>query len=147
MSKWHNRFMALADHVSTWTKDPNKGVGAVIVDDKHRVLGIGYNGFPRGVKDLPERYADRELKHDLVCHAERNALDNYPAPVDSCTMYASYFPCSECAKSIAQRGITTVISRVPDMDSEHATRFKWDITHLIFKEAGIRVLYYVVEEY
>lgn len=141
MTNWNKRFMALAEHVATWSKDPSKGVGAIIADDLNRVKGIGYNGFPRGVADTQERYADRATKLGLVCHAERNALDNTTHSVEGHTMYATYFPCAECAKSIKQRGITTIVTREPDMESVHNKEFRWDISKIIFEESGVEVIY------
>lgn len=134
MTDWDERFLSLADHVSQWSKDPRTKVGAVIVDQKKRVITLAYNGFPRGVEDTPERYDDRPTKHLFVAHAERNALDNSPMSVEGCTLYVPLVPCSECAKSIIQRGITRVVSYVPDREGEN---FNWDITEIMFAEAGV----------
>ena len=140
MSKWSDRFLALAEHVAEWSYDPSTKVGAVIVDSKNRVVSMGYNGFPRGIKDLPERYNDREQKHLFVCHAERNALDNAPHSVEGCTMYVPLLPCNECAKSIIQNGIVKVVTYKPTRKDT----FNWDVTRLMFKEAG--VLLYEIEK-
>lgn len=134
MSKWSQRFMALAEHVATWSKDPSTQVGCVIVDKSNRVVSLGFNGFPRGVKDDALRYADRETKLLFVAHAERNALDNAPLSVEGCTLYSPLLPCNECAKSIIQKGIKKVISYEPEVDKEH---FHWDVTRKMFKEAGV----------
>lgn len=136
VSKWSNRFLALAEHVAEWSQDPSTKVGAVIVDDKKRVVSIGYNGFPRGIKDLPERYTNRDTKHLFVSHAERNAIDNTPISVEGCTMYALLLPCNECAKSIIQSGIKRVITYKPTRED----KFNWDITRIMFQEAGV-ILY------
>jgi len=134
MSKWDRRFLDLADHVSQWSKDPSTKVGAVIVDEKKRVVSVGYNGFPRGVVDDEERYYDRATKLLFVAHAERNALDNAPLMVEGCTMYVPLLPCSECAKSIIQKGIARVVTYKV---KRNGTGFNWDITLKMFKEAGI----------
>ena len=136
MADWDKRFLELADHVAQWSKDPRTKVGAVIVDEKKRVVSVGYNGFPRGVDDNEHRYEDREIKHLFVAHAERNALDNAPMPVDGFTLYSPLLPCSECAKSIIQNGITRVVSREPKRDG---TGFNWHITLKMFQEAGINL--------
>ncbi len=50
------------------TTDPSTQVGACIVDPEQKIVGIGYNGFPRGCSDddLPwARTADNEL--DTKC--------------------------------------------------------------------------------
>jgi len=43
--------MAVAFLSAERSKDPNKQVGACIVDGRQVILGIGYNGFPRGCSD------------------------------------------------------------------------------------------------
>lgn len=133
MANWSQRFLDLAEHVAEWSHDPNTKVGAVIVDSKKRVVSMGYNGFPRGVKDSVARYEHRPTKHLFVCHAERNALDNAPMSVEGCTMYVPLMPCNECAKSIIQNGISKVICYEPEREDT----FNWDITKEMFSEAGV----------
>lgn len=134
MTKWTQRFLDLAEHVGQWSQDPRTKVGCVIVDEKKRVVSIGYNGFPRGVADLRDRYSDRDTKLLFVAHAERNALDNAPLSVQDCTLYVPLLPCNECAKSIIQKGITKVVSYIPNDQDD---RFNWYITKQMFQEAGV----------
>jgi dCMP deaminase len=136
MSKWSERFLELADHVATWSKDPRTKVGCVIVDKQNRIVSLGFNGFPRGVKDLAERYNDRAVKQMFVAHAERNALDNAPLSVEGCTLYSPLLPCNECAKSIIQKGIKKVISYAPVEDVPH---FNWEVTKKMFQEADVQL--------
>lgn len=107
--KWDRRFLELAKHISTWSKDESTKTGCVVVDDKRRVVSIGYNGFPRHVNDDIEKYKNRETKYKLICHADRNALDNAPCSVEGMTMYITHPPCTECQKSIIQKGIRRVV--------------------------------------
>lgn len=137
MTDWHKRFLDLCEHVATWSKDPSTKLGSVIVDDKKRVISMGYNGFPRGVLDLNDRYSDRPTKYLFVAHAERNALDNAPMMVDNCTLYVTLLPCNECAKSIIQRGIKRVVTYHPNRDDV----FNWNITLTMFREAGVEVVF------
>ena len=132
--KWNRRFMALAGHISTWSKDPSTKVGCVIVDKQKRVVSVGFNGLPRGVKDLDSRYADRPTKYLFVAHAERNALDNAPLSVEGCTLYSPLLPCNECAKSIIQKGITKVVSFEPREDRPD---LNWHITKQMFFESNV----------
>lgn len=134
MRDWDHRFLDLAEHIAQWSKDPRTKVGCVVVDEKKRIVSIGYNGFPRGVDDDPGRYEDRDTKLLFVAHAERNALDNAPLSVEGCTMYVPLMPCNECAKSIVQKGITKVVAYRPESDYN---RFNWDITKKMFEEAGV----------
>ena len=128
--------MGLAGHVATWSKDPSTRVGCVIVDKQNRVVSLGFNGFPRGIKDTTLRYLDKEVKYLFVAHAERNALDNAPLSVEGCTLYSLLLPCNECAKSIIQKGITKVVSYEPEWDRPH---LNWDATKTMFEEAGVQL--------
>ena len=111
--KWDRRFLALAAHCAGWSKDPSTKVGAVIVDNQRRVVGLGYNGFPRYVDDTEARYDERSVKYKLIVHSEANAILNANIPVAGCTIYSTKFPCSDCTKLIIQSGIGVVVSPKP----------------------------------
>lgn len=112
---WDDYFMSIAFLSAMRSKDPNTQVGATIVNRDKRIVGIGYNGFPRGCSDdeLPwDREAEDPLdtKYPFVCHAEMNAiLNKNSADVNGCSIYVALFPCNECTKLIIQSGITEVI--------------------------------------
>ena len=126
---WDEYFISLA-HLSAFrSKDPNTQVGAVIVDEKNRIVSIGYNGMPRGCKD--NRFPwEREggfldTKYAFVVHAELNAILNSGRPVENCTIYVSLFPCNECAKAIIQSGIKSVVyesDKYADTDGVKASK-------------------------
>lgn len=138
MSDWDTRFLDLAHHVADWSKDPSTKVGAVIVNDKKQVLSLGYNGFPRGVRDCQERYANREQKLLFVAHAERNALDNAFTDVEGATLYSTLYPCTDCAKGIIQRGIKRVVTT--PINDVQAKRFNFFTSKIMFEEAGVDVV-------
>ena len=48
---WDDYFMSIAFLSAQRSKDPNKQVGACIVGPDRLILGVGYNGFPRGCSD------------------------------------------------------------------------------------------------
>ena len=131
--------MSLAQHVACWSKDPSTKVGAVIVNNNKQVLSLGYNGFPRGVEDRPERYNDRPTKLLFVAHAERNALDNAFTDTDGATLYSTLYPCTDCAKGIIQRGIKKVVTS-KDKFEELSQRFNFDVSETMFKEANVEVV-------
>ena len=142
---WNLRFIKLAQHIAGWSKDDSTKVGAVIVDPKRRVIGIGFNGFPRGVEDLQERYSDKPTKYAMVVHAECNALLSVGRSVEGCSLYVSSLPpCSQCAAAIIQAGIKSVFC----IDSEVPERWKQscDTAFLMFKEAGVEVFKVNMEE-
>lgn len=132
--EWDRRFISLAREVSTWSKDPSTKVGAVIVDDERRVVATGFNGFPRGVDDLAERYLSRETKYEMIIHAEANALLFAKRDLSFCTLYSTLMPCSRCAAMIIQSGIKRVVY-LSDTHTNYAQNF--GLSSLMFTEANV----------
>ncbi|KAB2908778.1 MAG: dCMP deaminase family protein [Ignavibacteriales bacterium] len=134
---WDECFMQMAHLIAMRSKDPNTRAGAVIVDENKVIVGLGYNGFPRKIREeeLPwERTgAFTETKYAYVVHAEANAIYNSNKPVKGCTLYATLFPCNECAKTIIQNGISKVIY---ESDKYHDDPI-WVASRKLFDLAGI----------
>ena len=111
---WDEYFMGIAELSARRSKDPSTQVGACIVDDNNKIMSVGYNGMPKACSD-DEFPWDREggqleTKYFFVCHAELNAILNYRGgSLEGSRIYATLFPCNECAKAIIQSGIKTVI--------------------------------------
>lgn len=134
---WAKDYVDLAEWwAQRKSKDPSTKVGAVIVRPNRTVVSIGYNGFPRGVSDSPERYADRETKLSMVVHAEANAIVAAGILPPDCTIYCSMFPCNNCAQLIIQAGIKHIVSPLPPKVS------KWSKAHelscMLFYEADVK---------
>ena len=144
---WDKFLLELAEFYCQRSKDPSTKVGAVIADDRHVVVGMGYNGFPRGVDDSPERYADRTEKYPRVVHAELNAILNANGPVRGCTLYVTLAPCSSCTAAIIQSGIRrVVVKKFERWDEEEEGRLSrweldWQMAESMFTEAGVEVEY------
>jgi dCMP deaminase len=134
---WDQRFLDLAHHVATWSKDPSTKVGAVLVGTDKRQVALGYNGFPRGIADSTYRLADRDSKLRYTIHAERNVLDNAHFPTQGATLYCTHPPCTSCALSIISKGIHRVVSS--PMSSEFASRWGAEtfLSRDLFREAGV----------
>lgn len=136
--KWHVRFLELAGLVASWSKDPSTKVGCVIVRPDRTVAAMGYNGFPRGVADKPERYNDREVKYQMVVHAEANAVLSAGESVKGMTAYCTLFPCCECAKLLIQAGIETLVVHYADRPERYAESMAR--SDIMLMEAGVKVL-------
>jgi dCMP deaminase len=144
--KWDNRFLDLAKLISTWSKDPSTKTGCVIVKDR-QILATGYNGFPRGVEDRPERYNDRPTKYRFIEHCDRNAI--YQAAkvgvsLVGATMYLTGPPCHDCTRGIIQSGITVVAYPYNNpFDNDPKLHERWadsmQAAHAMLFEAGIEV--------
>ena len=72
---WTDYFLGLAKVASQRSHDIHTQHGCVITDRLNRILGVGYNGYPKNVDDdsLP---TSRPEKYAWMIHAERNALAN-----------------------------------------------------------------------
>ncbi|MBR7091151.1 MAG: dCMP deaminase family protein [Clostridia bacterium] len=144
-AKWDKRFVDMTKLVAGWSSCLRRQVGAVIVKDK-RVLGVGYNGAPAGVKSCVERnecirdqQGIQSGTHRELCYAvcaEQNAIleaGKSRCDMRGSTMYCSLTPCSACAKLIINAGIVRIVclDNYPD---------KFSLK--LLKEAGVVVEYY-----
>jgi len=140
--KWENRFIKLAEHIATWSKDPSTKVGAVIVDDNHRVISVGYNGFAKNVNDDNDRYNNRSIKYEVILHAEINSILFAKRDLTDCSIYVYPIPpCSRCASAIIQSGIKKVVSIKPSIEIYKRWGKNIELSETIFKEAGVQLIY------
>jgi len=107
------RYFSLALEVATWSKDPNKQVGAICVSPDKRGIVIGYNGFPTGIEDTEELLTDRVLKNQLMVHAEANCIVNGDTSLRGWTMHVTKAPCIECAKLLINARIKQIVCPNP----------------------------------
>ena len=122
---WTDYFLGLAKVVSQRSHDIHTQHGCVITDQNNRVLGVGYNGYPRGLIDdqLPKNRPD---KYPWMVHSERNALSNCVVRPDNGIAYVTGQCCNDCIIALWQEGIKTVY-----MIDDHGT-------HLFNEEAKKR---------
>lgn len=140
-SKWDERFLKLAEETGTWSKDPSLGVGCVIVDpDTNRIMGLGFNGFPRGMCDHEELYADRDIKLKRTIHAEVNAVLN-STKTEDCTAYVSTHPCSGCALVLIQSGVSRVVCREPSAEIQNRWGAEFVMAKGFLDEADVELNY------
>ena len=112
MANWNERFLNLATHISNWSKDPSTKVGCVVVGPDREIRSTGFNGLPRGIDDNEKRLNNREIKYPMICHAEENAIMHAARigiSLKDCTAYVTWPPCTRCARSLIQAGISTII--------------------------------------
>lgn len=120
--------------ISSLSKDKERHVGSIIIDEKGKVVSEGYNGAVSNLNDsnvphsrkstplvLNGKYSeifdgDESVKiwytnkYSFMIHAEMNAIltcENSNRMIGS-TIYITHWPCNNCANVIAQSGITTV---------------------------------------
>ena len=139
--KWDRRFLELASHISTWSKDPSTKVGCVVVGEDREIRSTGFNGFPRGIEDDAERLEDRAQKYPLICHAEENAIMHAARigiSLKGNIAYVTLPPCTRCTRSLIQAGVSEVVypsgTDIPERWEEDL-----EIALGMMEEAGISV--------
>lgn len=141
---WDEFFMMHAYLAAARSSCFHLNTGAAIVKDK-RIIAMGYNGAPSGVKNSfeygwcrKEKFGiDFDKKGTGTCrgrHAEENAMSQ-PSRQDlkGATLYSVYYPCSTCAKSIVGNDISRIVySKV--------YKEKDSLSEEIFKEKEIEII-------
>ena len=134
---WDDYFMGVAQLSAMRSKDPVTQVGACIVNQKNRIVGIGYNGFPIGLDDDVYPWTKDgdfiETKYPYVVHAEPNAILNSTVSLDNATLYVTLFPCHECAKLIIQSGIKEIVY----VDNKYQEKESVKASMRMLKDAGV----------
>ena len=125
---WTSYFIGLSHTVSKKSHDEQTQHGCIITDTKNRILGLGYNGFPRGIDDsiLPRT---RPEKYPWMIHAERNALANCLVRPENATAYITGQSCNDCIMALWQEGVTTVY-----MHDRHGSHLLDEESMEIFKK-------------
>lgn len=143
-TKWDLRYLVMAAHVGTWSKDPSTQVGAVITTADGKPISFGFNGLPAQINDDPEILNDRERKYNYIIHGEINALLFAGGSIRGGTLYTHPFrPCPRCAVQFVQSGISRVVFPVgvPERWAD-ACR----LTDDIFRQAGVETASYTDSE-
>jgi dCMP deaminase len=137
MTDWDQRFLALAEHVGAWSKDPSTKTGCVVVRPDRSVVSVGYNGFPRGVRDLEARLDDRQVKYAMVVHAEANAVLSAHEHLGGYTAYTHVAPCSSCAGLLIQAGIVRIVAPHPTPDQLTRWADSFNVARTMLDEAEV----------
>ena len=139
------QFMNIAEATSNLSKDPNRKVGAIILEDKTYIqLSAGYNGFPRGFKETKTRWK-KENKYDYVIHAELNAIihaSRTNSNISNSIMIVTRFPCNNCALAIVQAGIKKVCTIEPEWNTlSDKWKHSFHMSKEILRECGVEIVY------
>lgn len=123
---WVSYYLTGAQWVSTRADCRRRQVGAILVADDNRVLGIGYNGTdpgrpgclsgacPRGLLSYDEQPAFVGYGNCISRHAEENAIRNVSGGPDVIwerdpTMFITTQPCEGCQRLMADAGVWRAI--------------------------------------
>ena len=125
---WDEYFLGIATAVAARADCTRRKVGAVLVDDNHRVISTGFNGAPPGAPGcLTKNACPRGLSTPeevppfspygtcIAVHAEANAII-YANPEErkGTTLYITCAPCTDCHQLILAVGIKEIVWMTPD---------------------------------
>jgi dCMP deaminase len=136
--KWAEYYMGFAEHAARKSKDSTQ-VGAVLVGPDGEVRLTAYNGPPRGVDDLPERF-ERPAKYKYASHSEQNLIAfaaRQGIRTEGCSVFVTHMPCSACARMMIQAGVKTIIYGPGQTMMEQG---EFDAAWEMLSEAGLTVL-------
>ena len=150
---WDDYFMGIAVAASLRSKDLGTKVGCCIASYDNRILSTGYNGAPRKFNDDRVPTSDGrdgttpwiETKYPYVCHSELNAILNFRGSLsefEGARAYVTLFPCNECAKALAQIGVTEVIYLL----DKHHDEVIYEASRRILDECGIPYRQYKLDK-
>lgn len=117
---WDNYFMNIADVVKTRSLDTKTQVGAVLVSIKdNRIISTGYNSICAGMDDSLIDWTNRDYIHQIVIHAETNAILYAQSKFEDAILYSTLSPCRDCIKLLSATKIRKIIYKDEYRDIEH----------------------------
>jgi dCMP deaminase len=137
---WDQYYMGFAYAACKKSKDTTR-VGAVLVDPDGAVILTGFNGPPKGVLDLPERF-ERPEKYQYASHAETNLIAfaaRRGIMTKGCKVYCTHLSCASCARTLIQAGIMELVY---DDGSFQALAAEEQAVKFMCQEAGLKLTRY-----
>lgn len=137
---WDEYHMGFAKWAAKKSKDSTQ-VGAVLVDPDGANILTGFNGPPKGVLDLPERF-ERPEKYQYASHAETNLIAfaaRRGIITKGCKVYCTHLSCASCSRTLIQAGI---VELVYDDGTFQALAAEEQATKMMCKEAGLKLRQY-----
>jgi len=125
-------------------KSPDRSTqnAAVLISKSGQIIyqTISANNFPHGVPKSPDRL-ERPTKYFYTEHAERNAIyaaANAGISTNGLTMVAIWASCADCARSIIQSGITTLVRY--KLETPEHWEASVDAAETMFREADVKLI-------
>ncbi len=137
--EWDKYFMQIAETVASKSKDPSSKMGCVIVDQKKRVVSLGYNGMIQNADESKMTLHERPMKYYFAIHSEMNAILFAHQDLTGCTLYNRVATCENCLKYCLQAGIKRFVYGELRVHS-HSKDPQKSMTNVETDEAVIRLL-------
>ncbi len=110
----HDYMMGVAKLAAQRSSCVKRQVGCVLVDNKWRILSVGYNGAPSGLRSCDEtgncfRYfakSGEKLGECVAVHAEQNAILQCKDIDSILAVFVTTSPCESCMKLLLNTPFT-----------------------------------------
>ena len=110
-------YLAMLPLIASRATCPRRQVAAILVDERGKLVSIGYNGVPAGLPhciDTPcagAGDASGDTSRCIAIHAEVNAmLQAQASRRHPHTLFCSTTPCFNCAKMLIAEGVRRVVA-------------------------------------
>lgn len=150
---WDEYFTRVTQETAKRSNCIKRQVGSVLVKN-NRIIGVGYNGTPKGVPNcyqggcgrcltqynakINNQSYERTTQNCMCMHAELNAiLSANTESILGSTIYSTCEPCLECAKVITQMGISRVVYT---NENNGVSR---DLINEMYKSCNIESIFFV----
>lgn len=150
-----SNFMQLCFTIANRSPDPNTKCGAILTDNRGRLIGAGYNGMPRDTDEDAFPWTrgngeqnDPESKYPFVQHAEKNAILNcsvVPHYIGGAICYVNAQPCYQCLNDLWGFGVHTIYHG--NLLHRMVTENNQKIINKIIEETGIKIVAIDCSEY
>lgn len=144
-----NEIFLKLKEISDFSRDPHTKVGCAIVDNKQRILMMGYNDYPDTLNelDITQEMKTRPEKYHWIEHAERNtifACARKNISLKNRTMITNLCPCIDCARAIVESSISRIITHRPNDGLETVTRWKEHMIRslTLFDKSNVNVTFF-----
>jgi dCMP deaminase len=136
----HETFLRAAEGYARLSPDPSTKVGAVLVNEGRIVAGA-WNSFPASMVGRNDLYQIRERKYERIIHAELRCCIQGWNSCKGAWLYTTLPPCSNCAKHIADVGVSRVLFFQSAYEQDWVRRSAADVNLAlnIFAECFIQV--------
>lgn len=104
--------LKLAYQYANDSPDPRTKNGAVLINSEKHLIGCAANRFPIRIQETPERLHNRQIKLQMIVHAEQGAIlhaARMGKVTYGSTLFCPFYACSECAKTIIEARIIRVV--------------------------------------
>lgn len=133
-------FLYMAFVASAQSMDAQTKCGCVITNKQNRVLGMGYNSFPRKCNNesLPNL---RPNKYPWMVHSERNAVNNCILSPLSCgggTAFVTGPCCSDCTIHLWQNGVDLIYQA--DREAKCVNEKDEEVKEELCKQTGLEII-------